>query len=93
MNYWPLLGIALVVIGFALRFNPLMVVVGAALVTGLLAGFDFVAVVEALGKAFNDNRYIFGHVDNPAGYWFARTSRITATRPRGDRKYARSDDG
>ncbi len=58
MNYWPLLGIALVVIGFALRFNPLMVVVGAALVTGLLAGFDFVAVVEALGKAFNDNRYI-----------------------------------
>ena len=58
MNYWPLLGIALVVIGFALRFNPLLVVVGAALATGLLAGLDFVAVVEALGKAFNDNRYI-----------------------------------
>lgn len=58
MNYWPLLGIALVVIGFALRFNPLMVVVGAAVATGLLADLDFVAVVEALGKAFNDNRYI-----------------------------------
>lgn len=58
MNYWPLMGIALVVIGFALRFNPLLVVVGAAVVTGLLAGFDVVAVVEALGKAFNDNRYI-----------------------------------
>ena len=58
MNYWPLMGIALVVIGFALRFNPLLVVVGAALATGLLAGLDFVAVVEALGKAFNDNRYI-----------------------------------
>lgn len=58
MNYWPLLGIALVVIGFALRFNPLLVVVTAAVATGLLAGFDFVAVVEALGKAFNDNRYI-----------------------------------
>ncbi len=57
-NYWPLLGIVLVVIGFALRFNPLMVVVGAALATGLLAGFDLGAVVEALGKAFNDNRYI-----------------------------------
>ena len=27
MNYWPLLGIALVVVGFALRFNPLLVVV------------------------------------------------------------------
>lgn len=58
MNYWPLMGIALVVIGFALRFNPLLVVVGAAVATGLLAGFDPVAVIEALGKAFNDNRYI-----------------------------------
>jgi uncharacterized membrane protein len=58
MNYWPLLGIAIVVAGFALRFNPLLVVVGAALATGVLAGLDLVAVTEALGKAFNDNRYI-----------------------------------
>ena len=58
MNYWPLLGIALVVVGFALRFTPLLVVVVAALATGLLAGLDLVAVIEALGRAFNDNRYI-----------------------------------
>lgn len=58
VNYWPLLGIALVVLGFALRFNPLLVVVSAALVTGLLAGFDLYSVIESLGKAFNDNRYI-----------------------------------
>lgn len=58
MNYWPLLGIAIVVIGFALRFNPLAVVVAAALATGVLAGMDLVSVIEALGKAFNDNRYI-----------------------------------
>ena len=58
MNIWPLLGIAIVVAGFALRFNPLLVVVGAALATGLLAGIDPVTVIEALGKAFNDNRYI-----------------------------------
>ena len=58
MNYWPLIGIALVVIGFALKFNPLLVVVGAAVATGLLAGLDPVAVIEALGTAFNDNRYI-----------------------------------
>ncbi|ABC63943.1 DUF969 domain-containing protein [Erythrobacter litoralis] len=58
MNYWPLAGIAIVVIGFALRFNPLLVVVSAAIATGLLAGLDVVSVVEALGKAFNDNRYI-----------------------------------
>ena len=58
MNYWPLAGIAIVVAGFALRFNPLLVVVVAALATGVLAGLDIVAVTEALGKAFNDNRYI-----------------------------------
>lgn len=57
-NYWPLAGIALVVVGFALRFNPLLVVVTAAVATGLLAGLDVIAVIEALGKAFNDNRYI-----------------------------------
>lgn len=58
MSYWPLAGIAIVVIGFALRFNPLLVVVAAALATGVLAGLDLVAVIEALGKAFTDNRYI-----------------------------------
>ncbi|GAA4641667.1 DUF969 family protein [Pontixanthobacter gangjinensis] len=57
-NYWPLAGILIVVIGFALRFNPLMVVVVAAIATGLFGGLDFVAVIESLGKAFNDNRYI-----------------------------------
>ena len=58
MNYLPLLGIVLVVVGFALRFNPLLVVVTAAVATGLFAGLDVIAVIEALGKAFNANRYI-----------------------------------
>jgi uncharacterized membrane protein len=58
MNYWPLLGIAIVVAGFALRFNPLLVVVSAALATGVFAGLDLLAVIAALGKAFADNRYI-----------------------------------
>ncbi len=58
MNYWPLLGIALVVIGFALRLNPMLVVTAAAIVTGLLGGLDLVAVISTFGKAFNDNRII-----------------------------------
>ena len=58
MNYWPLLGIALVVLGFAFRLNPMLVVTGAALVTGLLAGMDPVEVIATFGKAFNDNRII-----------------------------------
>jgi uncharacterized membrane protein len=58
IDYWPLLGIALVVIGFALRFNPLLVVAVAAIVTGLLGGMDFFKVLATLGKGFNDNRYV-----------------------------------
>ena len=58
IDYWPLLGIALVVLGFALRFNPLLVVAVAAIVTGLLGGMGFVKVLTTLGKGFNDNRYV-----------------------------------
>ena len=57
-NYWPLLGIALVVLGFALRLNPMLVVTVAAIATGLLAGMELVEVVSTFGKAFNDNRII-----------------------------------
>lgn len=57
-DYLVLCGILVVVVGFALRFNPLLVVVVAAITTGLLADLGMIAVIEALGKAFNDNRYI-----------------------------------
>ena len=58
IDYWPLLGIALVVIGFALRFNPLFVVAVAGIATGLLAGMPFAKVLATLGKGFNDNRNV-----------------------------------
>ena len=58
ISYWPLIGIALVVIGFALRFNPLLVVAVAAIVTGLLGGMDFLKVLGTLGHGFNENRYV-----------------------------------
>ena len=58
IHYWPLLGIALVVLGFALRFNPLLVVFVSAVVTGLLAGMPFLKVLGAVGKGFNDNRNV-----------------------------------
>ena len=53
-----LLGVAVVVLGFAARFNPLLVVVAAAFVTGLAAGLGPVEVLAAFGKAFNENRYV-----------------------------------
>ena len=53
-----LLGIAVVVVGFVLRFNPLVVVIAAAAVTGLAAGLGALGTLAAFGKAFNDSRYI-----------------------------------
>ena len=53
-----LLGVAVVVVGFAARFNPLLVVVVAALVTGLAAGVPALTVLATLGKAFNENRFV-----------------------------------
>ena len=53
-----LAGIAVIIAGFLLRFNPLLVVIASALVTGLAAGLDPYAIISAFGKAFNDARYI-----------------------------------
>ena len=57
-NYWPLLGIALVVLGFAFRFNPLLVVFVSATATGLLGHLPLLNVLATLGHAFNENRYV-----------------------------------
>ena len=46
-----LIGILIVVVGFALRVNPLLVVTVAGLATGLAGGLGPVAVVTAFGKA------------------------------------------
>ena len=58
INYWPLLGIALVVLGFALKFNPLLVVASAAIITGLLGHMTFLSLLKSLGHGFNENRYV-----------------------------------
>jgi len=53
-----LVGIAIVILGFALRLNPLLVVVAAAVATGLAAGIDLVGIVSEFGRAFTQNRYM-----------------------------------
>ena len=58
MNLWVLIGIAVMVGGFVLRLNPLLVVALAALATGLAGGLDLLAVIAAFGKAFNETRYV-----------------------------------
>ncbi len=64
-----LLGIGVVVLGFVVRANPLLVVMAAALTTGLAAAWTpaadiyammtaATATLAAFGGAFNDNRYV-----------------------------------
>lgn len=57
-QYWVLIGILIVVAGFALRLNPMIVVTVSALITGLIAGMDLTEVISTFGKAFNDSRII-----------------------------------
>jgi uncharacterized membrane protein len=53
-----LIGVAIVVIGFVLRMNPLLVVTIAGLATGIASGLGPLAVVAAFGKAFITSRYV-----------------------------------
>jgi uncharacterized membrane protein len=53
-----LIGIVIVVAGFVLRVNPLLVVTCAGLATGLASGMGPVAVVTAFGKAFTESRFV-----------------------------------
>jgi len=54
----PLLGILVVVLGFAFRANPVLVVAVAALVTGWAAGLPLVKLLAVIGTAFLKNRFL-----------------------------------
>ena len=53
-----LLGILVVVAGFALRLNPMLVVTVAGLVTGFLGGMTPVEVLNAFGTGFAGSRSV-----------------------------------
>lgn len=53
-----LLGVLVVVVGFALRFNPLLVVTVAGITSALLAGLSPLHVLEAFGTGFAASRSI-----------------------------------
>jgi uncharacterized membrane protein len=53
-----LLGVALVVAGFALRFNPLLVVMVAGIVSALLGGLSPLHILEAFGSGFAASRSV-----------------------------------
>ncbi|KGT90400.1 membrane protein [Erwinia typographi] len=56
VNLWPLAGIAAIIIGFLLRFNPVLVVVVSGLITGLAAHMSPGEILEKLGAGFLSTR-------------------------------------
>ncbi|WP_409304772.1 DUF969 domain-containing protein [Peribacillus sp. SCS-155] len=53
-----LIGIIVVALGFAFRFNTLLVVMVAGIVTGMVSGMSFNEVLSLFGQFFIDNRYM-----------------------------------
>jgi uncharacterized membrane protein len=51
-----LIGVLLIVVGFSLRLNTLLVVLAAGLTTGLAAGFSLHEILAMVGKYFVDSR-------------------------------------
>ena len=56
VNLWPLIGVAVIVAGFVLRQNPVMVVIIAAIITGLTASMPIEAILTSLGTGFIKTR-------------------------------------
>ena len=59
MSHWPLIGVAVVMFGFVLRLNPVLVVVTAGLASGVAAGLAIPDLLALLGTSFVSNRTLF----------------------------------
>ena len=51
-----LIGVAIVILGFALKLDNIAIILVAGLVTGLVGGMDIVKILETLGSSFVANR-------------------------------------
>ncbi|MFT3792772.1 MAG: DUF969 domain-containing protein [Rudaea sp.] len=56
MNYWPLIGVGVVIAGFALKRNPVLVVIAAGVASALAAGIGIGDLLALLGDSFVSNR-------------------------------------
>lgn len=56
MEYLKLLGILIVIIGFALKLDSILIIVAAMVVTAFVGGLGPVGMLETLGKSFVANR-------------------------------------
>ena len=56
MEVLKLIGVLIVVIGFAIKFDTIATVVIAGIATGLVANMSFLEILETLGASFISNR-------------------------------------
>lgn len=56
VNLWPLLGIGVVMLGFLLKFNPVLVVLVAGIITGFAALMPLREILAQLGEGFLKTR-------------------------------------
>jgi uncharacterized membrane protein len=56
VNLWPLIGVAVIIAGFVLRFNPMLVVIVTAIVTAFAAGFPVDKILATIGSGFIKTR-------------------------------------
>ncbi|ATQ74519.1 hypothetical protein CR152_08305 [Massilia violaceinigra] len=56
VNLWPLIGVAVIIVGFVLRVHPVLVVVAACGATGLAVSMPVETLLASLGTAFIKTR-------------------------------------
>ena len=56
VNLWPLIGVAVIIAGFILRFNPMLVVIVTAIATAFAAGFPIDKILATIGTGFIKTR-------------------------------------
>lgn len=56
VSLWPLIGVGVIIAGFILRFNPMLVVIVTAIATAFAAGFGPEKILAAIGTGFIKTR-------------------------------------
>lgn len=56
MELLKLIGVLVIVVGFALKLNSLAIILAAGIITGLVSGLPFKEILEAFGAGFVGNR-------------------------------------
>ncbi len=56
VNLWPLIGVAVIIVGFLMRAHPVLVVIAACGATGAAAAMPVEQILESLGRDFLKTR-------------------------------------